>query len=276
MTFDQLFFTAIQLLFDLKSVSSTAVSYKEISDVSLKLLDLVKQMNEFPEEIQLECLRLNEAKLDEYRKIYQDAKFDEEMFFAKEILSDKKSLTDFAYDRYDKLVKMNLELTYKHISLDREVPKTMLFAGVGPVPLSAILFAKNDPSLTIDVLDRSNEALDLAKEVIKKYGFENRINILEAVPFEKFDRFNDYDIIWSASMLGSTSIEKEDVYKQLASRLEAGKLIFTRTSRKDSMFEMLHVLFPIEKLQRYYKLIEYESNEKPAVNASLVLERTGD
>jgi hypothetical protein len=78
------------------------------------------------------------------------------------------------YENYRHLVEAELPL------LNVSGSDRVVFLGSGPLPLTAILLAKSVPQLSIQCVDRDQEACDLASQLIEKLRLTARVEIVNA------------------------------------------------------------------------------------------------
>lgn len=82
------------------------------------------------------------------------------------------------YENYLHLVKSELSL------FGGPIGNRLVLLGSGALPLTAILLASFVPGLSLQCIDKDQEACDLASQLIKKLGMENEIELIHALAEE--------------------------------------------------------------------------------------------
>ena len=160
--------------------------------------------------------------------------FNLEAAFAERYLAGEVELTDFQYyQSYVRTIESESQLMGK--------PSQILFVGSGPVPLSAILFARKFPQARIDVLDVDQMALITGAAVASKAGvfFGRQI----AVDAAKFPGYGRYDTVVLSMEAGPTDETKRAVLHNLFWRIGSDTLVLLRGSRTPQ-FVQTRLLLP--------------------------------
>lgn len=105
-------------------------------------------------------------------------------------------------------------------------PQSLLFAGAGALPTSAIAFAVAFPEAEIVALDHSRQACELAQRVATKLGVDN-LRTQHADIRDIYD-FSAYDCVINAVLLGITPDEKKNLCAHLLEHIPEHTLLAIR------------------------------------------------
>lgn len=169
-------------------------------------------------------------RLAEVRRICALGEANLEDYWSSEILSRPARLDDFPYlDNYRALARAEYEaLTY---SVARPL-RHVVFAGCGPLPLTALELCVIDPGLRITCLDVDPAAAQRARDVIEILAAPgHRIHVLCADAADH--DYADADAVVIAALVGSTSAEKLQLLEQIAATLAPGILLAARSVPDD-------------------------------------------
>lgn len=106
--------------------------------------------------------------------------------------------------------------------------KNFLFIGGGPFPISAILLTLNY-NVNVTVLDLNKNSLEIAKALIERFNLQDRI-FFENSSAENFDKYDLFEVIIIAAMVGQDEYEKSVVFDKIYSKSNFGTHILARTS----------------------------------------------
>jgi nicotianamine synthase len=110
-------------------------------------------------------------------------------------------------------------------------PRTLLFTGSGPLPLSAILLARSAPGLHITCLDRDARALRQARRVARALTLTSTMRFVRADASE-YD-YAAYDAVVLAALVGLTAVEKQAVLTRVGATLAPESLLAARSVPAD-------------------------------------------
>jgi len=148
--------------------------------------------------------------------------YQKEKNFAIQILLGKKSLAEFEYI-------VDYVSTIKLESKKMNPDGLVLFVGSGPIPLSAMLLA--DEGFNVDCLDFSNEAVLIGREIIKKFGYQKRIQII-AGDARLFNNYSVYDTIVLALEAGVNYHTKKEILEKIFTSMKPDGLVLVRSSNE--------------------------------------------
>lgn len=135
----------------------------------------------------------------------------------------KCEITEFPY--YQNYLKL---ADFEHstlLSCCEDPEKDALFVGGGPLPFTAIIFAKRY-DFDITILDRDEEAVQLSKRFLEILEIDGDVIKSDA---EEFGSYGDYGTIHVASMVGKTKEEELGVFKEIKSQKDSHGHIIART-----------------------------------------------
>lgn len=140
-----------------------------------------------------------DKKIKKLNEICASAEYEMEKYYSNKIIRAKNQEEEMQkfiyYNNYEKLV----ELEYLNLNYFKKDIKNILFIWWGPLPLSAIIWAKKY-NINIDIIDNSLESVNISKKLINKLNLDDRINIkLDDARYIKTDK--KYDLIYMANLI---------------------------------------------------------------------------
>lgn len=103
-----------------------------------------------------------------------------------------------------------------------------LFVGGGPLPLTAIILAK-EYGVSVTVLDYDHDACLASKLLISKLGLQNQINIINQDGSSYLD-YGKYDVISVAALAGTDDTVKKNILLQIKSNAKPKTHILARSA----------------------------------------------
>lgn len=155
-----------------------------------------------------------------------------EAHWARRIVGAPGAVEKFPYlDNYRQLIAVERDAIVDALG---RAPRTLVFAGSGPLPLSAVLLARLVPGLQITCLDSDRRALRLGRRVARALaGAQDR----SALRFVRANAagydYSGYDVVVVAALVGLTSTEKTAVLTRVAGTLSPGSLLAARSVPAD-------------------------------------------
>jgi nicotianamine synthase len=156
-------------------------------------------------------IHLDPDQIIETQKICSLAEEELEFDFANKIISNEKTLEEFMYyPNYQDQINLEIESLR---TLNRNIKK-ILFVGGGPLPLTAILLAKNY-DIDCDVIEKDKEYAALSEKLIRKLEIEN----LKIINTEALDYggYANYDLVIISALSQSNALSKESLINQISS-----------------------------------------------------------
>jgi hypothetical protein len=245
--------TLEDLLSRLRSLKNNRVPTQEINDLNSEIIQLMDNKIGLNFEEEKYIYNHFAQEQEEFQDLCQRLVYTCELVTVQQFISEQQSKDQDVLNFYKDLIKGQIDITDRIIN--GKTLKTSLFMGIGPWPISAVLLAKHYKDLRIDLLDYSLEATEYAKQFIAVLQSEN-IHVLPAQKAQDFNRINEYDIVWIASMVGRSREDKISIYQTIAQNTAPGKILITRSCRPESIFSLIDVPFPYEELNDLYELVE--------------------
>lgn len=157
----------------------------------------------------------------------------------------RTTLQTFPYfNNYQDLTRLEFQL----LKSQKDQITTALFVGSGPLPLSAILLAK-ERGVNCILIDRSQEAVTLSQKLISKLSLQGQIQIIES-DFSSFSFEAHFDVVMMASLLFDAD-NQETLLSILAQKLNFD-LALLRSA--EGMRQLLYQKLDISLVKRYLSL----------------------
>ena len=168
-----------------------------------------------------------------------------------------EQLRDFPYYKnYVDLIRMETN-AIAMVNPDRSLHKFAIL-GSGPLPLSAFCLRNslmgNDVKVTN--VDRDSLAIATSSEMSLKLGYNPDQVCFQCVDVqEQTIEFAGFDVVCLASLVGSTSLYKKSIIRNVVGRMKPGALLLLRSSHS-----LRSLLYPVslddasfwrQKLSRY-------------------------
>ncbi|KAH8550284.1 Nicotianamine synthase [Umbelopsis sp. PMI_123] len=171
------------------------------------------------------------------------------------------------YDNYQELTKLEL-----HAMLGcGVVPRSVVFVGSGPMPLSSILLADmcSDTSI-IRNLDVDKDAIGIASELVSVIGKEKRIENLLCDGMD-YTGFGEADVIFLAALVGCDHQQKMKFLKRIFDQCKPGTAVMVRSAH--SLRGLLYPVIEPEDLVKCGFLVDIELHPHNQVVNSVILAR---
>lgn len=242
----------------LQSINATLAGFSSLSPspvVNQTFSALVSLVTTTPDELatsllQESCVQTILPELQSYAASGETAleEYWVEKFLSQPLLT-YKELAQFPYfHNYEALAQLEVTALRKHNLLT----KPLLFVGGGPLPLSAIIFAKQY-GLRVHIIDCNQQAVDYSLQLIKRLDLTQLISISQA---DIHDYIPTDLTIFLAAMVGNTEAEKKAVYAHLASIVSNEATIVSR-----SVSGLGECLYPRKPASSYFEdIAEYRGN----------------
>lgn len=173
------------------------------------------------------------------RTIAGCAEFFLEHNWATRIISHKSPSSVLSNFPYTACYKSLADTEIAQIRLRAPRAQRVLFLGGGPLPFSALLFA--DAGYSVTAVDYDTEAVSLGGKLIKRLGYEEKINI-ELSSAKEFSAYHEYDAIILGALVGETAKEKEDLILHIMTKSRKDTSILCRSV--DDLCEFLYLAVP--------------------------------
>ena len=132
-------------------------------------------------------------------------------------------LARFPYlDNYRRLVTMEFDAL---AAVMAPSACSIAFVGAGPLPLSALLFAR--PGVSVHGFDRDSDAVDRARRTATSLGRSDvRFDCADATAVD----LGSYDVVVLAALVGATPADKRLILGSLASAMRPGAVLLARSA----------------------------------------------
>ncbi len=161
--------------------------------------------------------------------ICQKAEYELEKHWAEKIIRSahpEKTLARFPYlENYRKLAHMEW---FSLLSCTTHATHGIFFAGGGPLPLTAIMLAR-EYGQKITVADISDEACSLSKKAVQALGLEKQIRVLKADASE-YGAYGRHNVVVIAALAGLEKGAKEKILLNIKKSAPRGAHILARSS----------------------------------------------
>ncbi|MEX2054479.1 MAG: nicotianamine synthase family protein [Candidatus Colwellbacteria bacterium] len=159
------------------------------------------------------------------QRICSQAEVELERYWANKILSGTP-VEEFPYYRnYVELTGLEWGAL---ISCDQHQHKKILFVGSGPLPMTAIILAR-DYGVSSTLIDNDTLAVNLSRAVISYLGLQNMIKVIKH-DAESFKHYGDYSVVMVAALVGANDREKIRIFKHIKNHTKKYCHIIARSS----------------------------------------------
>lgn len=149
-----------------------------------------------------------------------------EKYWAEKITSLKVSLSDFPYfQNYKDLTRIEW---YTLQGCTEHKNHRILFVGSGPLPLTAILLAK-EYGANVTIMEIDKEVCEISQKLINTLGLSKKIKVINenGAHYAGYKRFN---VIFVAALAGTTAKCKHSIFKKIKTSGAKGCHVIARTS----------------------------------------------
>lgn len=196
-----------------------------------------------------------------------EAEYRLEKYWTKRIINSaepKKEICKFPY--YQNYLKL---ADFEHstlLSCCEDPDEEAIFVGGGPLPLTAILFAKKY-GFNITILDRDEEAVRLCEKLLETLEIDGDVVESDA---KNFDNYGDYGTVHVASMVGKTKKEELSVFREIKSQKTRHGHIIARTVHGNR--ELLYR--PVSKeAKSLFNVLAESRPSKDIINSTIVMKQ---
>lgn len=160
-----------------------------------------------------------------FRRGYANMLFDLEKEWAHKVI--KQARPDLrSYPKYTQYeLRVDLEMLLLRVLSGKEIENVIL-CGCGPFPVSAAIL-KGRYGATVDLLDKSRTALELADELLQCVSLRAG-TAMHCVDVCSFDHLHNYDAVFLAGTVGLGGREKTRIARHIYARLKPGAFLVLR------------------------------------------------
>ncbi|WKZ25672.1 MAG: nicotianamine synthase family protein [bacterium] len=160
------------------------------------------------------------------QKSASSAEYELEKHWSSKIIKNGYELKNFPYyNNYLELTKVEWNSL---LSCKTHHNHNVLFIGSGPLPLTAIILAR-DYNCDITIIDISSKAIDLSRKLIKKIGLNDKITAINADALS-FQLYKNFDVIYLAALAGIDRGVKRKILKKIRLDSIKGVHLIARSS----------------------------------------------
>jgi nicotianamine synthase len=159
------------------------------------------------------------------RELYEACVYQLEKDWAAQLIDGRLSPAQIAgYSKYERYrVRACLEY-FLIATFAGSFPTKLLFVGCGPLPLTAVILAGKF-NVSCDFVDKSTEALDLARDVTKSCLPNAQFSHADVLDFTCL---SDYDAIIVAGSVCNDEVQKGVLAKHLSNNMSEGQCLVLR------------------------------------------------
>lgn len=215
---------------------------------------------------------LSPKEVSELRRINSVIEYHFEREAVSEIVTSPNSIRALEHFTFmESYVKFTrLEKALIDTNTDNSSQKPWLFVGGGPLPVSAILFAR-EYGIQSTVIDVATEAVDMSSALIEKLENEDALEkgaiTIEQANAEQFTDYANHEVIFVAALAGETSDSKRTIFRQINQHAPDNAHILARSSAGNR--QLLYLPLP-QDVYDTFDLV-YELNPHNDVINSMVL-----
>ncbi len=207
--------------------------------------------------------------VEEINIICWNAEYEMEKYYAQNIINSNianRALEDFIYYKnYSDLT----QLEYLNMSFFHKNIKHILFLWSGPLPLSALLLAQKF-GIHFTLVDISQEALEISKELIYKFNLENLFQFVQAdVKDFRSDRTYDF-VIWASLLFQNDSKNQENILQNIQENINFSYLLVRSSSW---IRQLLYKKIPKFLLKKYFKILLEIHPKNELINSIIILQK---
>ncbi len=196
---------------------------------------------------------LTAEEMDKLQVICGTAEYELEKYWAEKIVrSDdpKGVMEDFPYmENYQKLTRMEW---FSLLSCEAHEEHGIFFAGGGPLPLTAILLAR-DYGQKVTVADIDADACDFSMRLVKALGLDKKITVINADAAE-YEGYGGFNVIIVAALAGLEKGMKGRILGKIKKHALRGAHVLARSSW--GMRELLYRPLEPEACDGFKRIIE--------------------
>lgn len=264
-------YSELSCLPSLQPGATTNKLFSKLVGICIKQCDAqtVCEVLEHPRIVQITKHLRNICSTGEYLLEYQ---WSQQIIKDAELFQDEKEklLQNFVYyTNYQDLTRLEI-----HAMLGcGVVPRTVVFVGSGPLPLSSILLADMCSDVkTICNVDIDKKAIEIASDLVSVIGKDTVIQNLRCDGME-YTGFGQADVIFLAALVGCDQQQKKSLLTKIYDQCKPGTAIIVRSAH--SLRALLYPVIEPEDLAECGFLVDIELHpHNQVVNSVILAKRT--
>lgn len=162
------------------------------------------------------------------RTVCAHGEFALEEAWAKRILSASDAYAESLKFSYYKNYECLTAREWRMVTREHPKAKNVVFLGSGPLPLTAIILAK-EHKCNVTLVDLDEHAITLSRHLIQMLGLSSQIRVVQGNA-ETYREIADVDVVYIAALVGRTPEEELRVYQNLASHMGRTSLLLARST----------------------------------------------
>lgn len=215
---------------------------------------------------------LSENEISQIQKLSSQSEYLMEVYWANKIINSDDPVNELKnfwyYDNYVDLTRMEWNGL---ISCNPDIhEKQVLFIGSGPLPLTAILLAR-DYDCNITLLDIESEAIELSKKLITALGLIDKFSFIKA-DASVFHGYSDFNVIFVAALAGIDNHTKDQIVLNINNNASIDSNILMRSSYANRKIlykpiseNIFKILKPIMEIRPYNEVVNSVLIFKPNI-----------
>ena len=147
------------------------------------------------------------------------------------------------YSNYVDLTRLELNMI---LALSVDPPRTFAFIGSGPLPLSSICIAdslarESGGKTLVHNIDNHLPAIEQSSKMCRTLGVHAECLRFQCAEATSAEGLQEYDVVYLASLVGTTQAQKTDIISNLVKRMRPGALLVIRTAHS-----LRSLLYPVK------------------------------
>lgn len=157
-----------------------------------------------------------------------------------------KMLHQFTYySNYVDLTRLELNMI---LALSIDPPRKFAFIGSGPLPLSSLCIAdsltrEGGEKALVHNIDNHHGAIEQSSEMCRMLGIHAECLRFQCAEATSAEGLEEYDVVYLASLVGTTQAQKTEIISTLVKRIRPGALLVLRTAH--SLRSLLYPLINV-------------------------------
>lgn len=149
------------------------------------------------------------------------------------------------YSNYVDLTRLELNMI---LALSIDPPRKFAFIGSGPLPLSSLCIAdsltrEGGEKALVHNIDNHHGAIEQSSEMCRMLGIHAECLRFQCAEATSAEGLEEYDVVYLASLVGTTQAQKTEIISTLVKRIRPGALLVLRTAH--SLRSLLYPLINV-------------------------------
>lgn len=213
---------------------------------------------------------LSEQEVFELRNLAAQAEFEMELFWAEKVIASETpdaTLKSFwYYKNYQDLTKIEWSALDSYCV--REKHDSVLFVGSGPLPMTAIVLAK-EYGVSSVLLDTNEAAVAISRKLIHKIGLASMVKV-EFSSGEKYMKYSDFEVVYLAALAGVDEEAKNVIVENIAVQSTEHTHLIVRSAHSNRT--LLYAPVDIHRIRGFSPILEVHPHND-VVNSVIILKK---